>query len=67
MEISYRNAEENGEYVEVLSQSVISEPLIKMFYIHLHGVDMEEIIDIDIIINIIIKKIKIYTQNKQKN
>ena len=48
MEISYRNAEENGEYVEVLSHSVISEPLIKIFLLSDGSNIMAEEIDREI-------------------
>ena len=48
MEISYRNAEENGEYVEALSHSVISEPLIKIFLLSDGSNIMAEEIDREI-------------------
>ena len=62
MEISYRNAEENGEYVEVLSHSVISEPLIKIFLLSDGSNIMAEEIDREIGV----KKIKV-KKKKKKN
>ena len=62
MEISYRNAEENGEYVEALSQSVISEPLIKIFLLSDGSNIMAEEIDREIGV----KKRKGKKKNKTK-
>ena len=62
MEISYRNAEENGEYVEALSHSVISEPLIKIFLLSDGSNIMAEEIDREIGV----KKRKGKTKTKTK-
>ena len=63
MEISYRNAEENGEYVEALSHSVISEPLIKIFLLSDGSNIMAEEIDREIGV----KKRKGKKKQKEKN
>ena len=64
MEISYRNAEENGEYVEVLSHSVISEPLIKIFLLSDGSNIMVEEIDREIGVK---KRKGKKNKNKNKN